>query len=489
MASLEDIRNERIEKLNVLKEAGRNPYPSQTTRTHTISTTLDDFTDLLDSETDLTIAGRVMAIRKHGGSIFIDMYDGSGEIQCYIKQDIVGDDSFDLFDETIDIGDFIECDGHVFKTNRDEESIKVDSWDILAKSLRPLPEKWHGLQDTEKRLRHRYLDILFNDDVRGMVKRRSAFWRSVRSFLEKKEFMEVETPVLENTPGGAEARPFETHHNALDMDVYLRISAGELWQKELMVAGFNKVFEIGRVFRNEGISAEHLQDYTQMEFYWAYADYTDGMSLVKELFRHIAKETYGTTQFTIGEHEIDLSDEWEQFDYVETIVDMVGIDVSNASLDEVTEKLDELHIHSDTDDLNRNRAVDSLWKYCRKQISGPGFLVNVPTELSPLAKQKERNREVAEQFQPIIAGSELGKGYSELNDPLDQAKRFEEQAKMREEGDEEAQMYNDEFIEALEYGMPPTCGFGMSERVFAFLEDLPVREAQIFPLMRPQSDS
>lgn len=486
MASLEELIQERKEKLAQLKDAGKDPYPSASTRTHRIVDVLDAFEALAKEEQEVCIAGRIMAIREHGGSIFVDIDDGSEEMQVYLKKDVLNDEAFELFAAAVDRGDFVECNGTLFETNRGEESIKVQAWDILAKAIRPLPEKWHGLEDKEKRFRRRYLDMLFNRDVKERIQRRASFFRSIRTFLEERDFLEVQTPVLETTPGGADARPFQTHHDALDMDVYLRISAGELWQKQLMIGGFEKVFELGRIFRNEGMSPEHLQDYMQMEFYWAYADYEDGMQLVKQLFRHVAEETFDTQSFTIGDHEVDLSDEWERYDYVDTVEEMTGLNVLEAETDTILTKLDEYNVSYDSDIINRSRAIDALWKHCRTQITGPGFLVNVPKTLSPLAKSKKDNPDVTERFQPIIAGSELGNGYSELNDPLDQRKRFEKQSQMREEGDEEAQMHNKEFVEALEHGMPPTCGFGMSERVFAFFEGVNVREAQLFPLMRPK---
>jgi lysyl-tRNA synthetase class 2 len=261
---------------------------------------------------------------------------------------------------------------------------------------------------------------------------------------------------------------------------------GELWQKKLMVAGFEKTFEIGRQFRNEGMDAEHLQDYTQMEFYWAYADYHKGMALVEELYRHVAQETFGTLQFIIGKFQIDLDKKWELYDYRDTVTRYTGIDVLNTNLGEIEKKLRELKIEYDKKGFNITRGIDNLWKYCRKQIAGPGFLVGVPVEVSPLAKRDEKNPKITQRFQVIIAGSELGNGYSELNDPTEQEERFDAQMKLREAGDEEAQMKDEEFIEALQYGMPPTCGFGMSERVFSFLANKTARESQIFPLMRPK---
>jgi lysyl-tRNA synthetase class 2 len=274
----------------------------------------------------------------------------------------------------------------------------------------------------------------------------------------------------------------------LDLDVYLRISTGELWQKKLMVAGLEKTFEIGRQFRNEGMDAEHLQDYTQMEFYLAYADYEQGMALTEELYKYIAQETFHTLKFKIRGFDIDLGKTWERYDYRETVLKMTGIDILKASEKEIVKKLEELKVEYDKKGFNITRAIDNLWKYCRKQIAGPGFLIGTPITVSPLAKRDEKNPALAQRFQIILAGSELGNGYSELNNPLDQEERFKEQQKLREAGDEEAQPHDYDFVEALEYGMPPTCGFGMSERYFSFLMDKSARECQIFPLMRPKKD-
>jgi len=484
MSSLGDIRKERIKKRDLLREKGIDPYPAVSTRTQTLAIVLENFDSFAD--TAVSVAGRVMSIRGHGALVFIDLYDGSATIQGYMKSDTLGEEKLLFFEEVVDIGDFVEIVGTTVLTKRGEKSILVTDWRMLSKSLRPLPEKWHGLKDTEERLRKRYLDILFNPDVHEMVERRARFWSAVRAFMVEKGFLEVQTPVLETTTGGADARPFQTHHNALDMDVYLRISAGELWQKKLLVAGFDKVFEIGRIFRNEGISHEHLQDYIQMEFYWAYADYTKGMELTQELFRYVAKETWGTLKFRIGEHEVDLGGKWEQYDYRDTIKKYSGIDPADTTLEEVESKLKELGVDYDKEGWNLNRGVDTLWKQYRKNIAGPGFLVGVPKELSPLAKTDPKDPRIVERFQTIIGGTELSNGYSELNDPTDQRERFKIQQSLREAGDEEAQMMDEEFVEALEYGMPPACGFGMSERVFSVLSGLSAREAQIFPLLKPK---
>lgn len=484
MSSFEELRKTRIEKMQMLEKSGINPFTATSKRDLYISEVIADFEKLVKNNS-LHLVGRVMAVRGQGALIFININDGTGVFQALLKKDEMDEKSFNLFKDTVDIGDFVQVEGKLFVTKRGEKTLQVNEWKILTKSLRPMPEKWHGIQDEENRLRRRYLDIMFNPEVKDMVEKRAKFFSSMRKFLMDRDFMEVETPVLENTAGGAEARPFVTHYNAYDIDVFLRISP-ELWLKKLMVAGFPKVFEIGRIFRNEGADAEHLQDYTQMEFYWAYADYNDGMKLVEEMYKYIAQETFGTLKFKIKGFDIDFGKKWEVYDYVSLIKEKTGIDVFKTDIKEVEKKLQQLKVEYDKKGFNMNRAIDSLWKYCRKQIAGPGFLINVPVMMEPLAKRMEKDKNLVERFQVILAGSEMGKGFSELNDPIDQFGRFSDQAKLREEGDEEAQMMDGEFVEALEYGMPPTCGFGISERLFSFLMDKPVRECQIFPFMRPK---
>lgn len=479
-------REDRLKKLEEIKKSGINPCPDKSSRTHSIIDALARFDDFLAAKETLTLAGRVMIKREFGNLTFVELYDGTGKIQLAFSKKDIGVEEFKKFAKLIDMGDFIEAAGTCFITHKGEKSLMVANWKILAKAILPLPEKWHGLKDEDERLRQRYLDILSNPEVKELFIKKSRFWNSIREFLSERGFIEVETPVLETTTGGADARPFITHHNALDMDVYLRISTGELWQKRLMIAGFEKTFEIGRQFRNEGMDAEHLQDYTQMEFYWAYANYEDGMKLVEELYKYVAEKVFGTLKFKIRGFEIDLGKDWERYDYQEKVKKYTGIDILNTSAEEIKKKLAELNVEYDEEGFNVTRAIDNLWKYCRKQIAGPGFLVGVPKIVSPLAKADPKRPELTERFQPIIAGSELGNGYSELNDPLDQAERFAAQQKLREAGDEEAQMFDHEFVEALEHGMPPTCGFGMSERVFAFLADKPGRECQLFPLMKPK---
>ena len=486
MASLEEIRNERLKKLDILKSRGIDAYPSKVTRDMSLADLRTNFTELESKKGVVNLVGRVMAIRGQGAIQFIVLNDGTATFQAVFKLDVLGQEQMNFFAEVADIGDFIGVTGELFVTQRGENSILAQSFTMAAKSLRPLPEKWHGLQDPEEKLRQRYLDILFDDELRDLFVKKSKFWNAIRTFLLNEGFLEVETPVLENTTGGADAKPFATHHNALDLDVFLRISCGELWQKRLMVAGYTKVFEIGRIFRNEGMSAEHAQDYTQLEFYWAYANYEDGMKLVERMYKEVAMAAFGTLQFTIHGFDVDLSKEWERYDYKDTIKKFTDIDISDATIDDIESALKRLKVDYDKKGWNRIRATDTLWKYCRKKLSGPGFLINVPVEMSPLAKLAKGGG-VVEQFQPIIAGSEIGKGYSELNDPVDQAARFQSQQDMRDKGDDEAQMFDHDFVEALEHGMPPTCGFGVSERLFAFLADKPIRETQIFPLLRPKT--
>ncbi|OGG80363.1 lysine--tRNA ligase [Candidatus Kaiserbacteria bacterium RIFCSPLOWO2_01_FULL_59_34] len=478
-----DIRAERIKKLQILKEAGMEAYPAEVSRTITVADFLARFDELEKSGKSETAAGRIMSLRGQGGIVFADIFDGAGRVQIVLQGSELDAELFKLFSDSVDAGDFIEVSGAAYKTKRGEQSLKVSRWKMLSKSLLPIPAEHFGIKDEETRLRERELDVLMNPDLRAMIERRARFWQAARGFYAARGFLEVETPVLETTPGGADARPFVTHHNALDIEVYLRISAGELWQKRLLIAGFPKVFEIGRIFRNEGQSREHLQDYTQLESYEAYSDMRKGMGFVQELYRHIAKEVYGKYTFEIGEHTVDFAEEWPVLDFAEFIGQKFNVDAIGASEDEL------LHAASragGADIPNKERAVDHLWKQVRKSLSGPAFLTGVPVYLEPLAKRASGGKTV-ERIQVIIAGSEVGKGYSELNDPLDQRARFEEQQKLRDDGDEEAQRLDLDYIRAMEYGMPPAFGFGVSERLFAFLENKPIHEAQLFPILRPRS--
>ena len=491
MSRQDEVVKERLKKLHDLRVQGINPYPAKYEVKDLSSDLQKKYEKLAPEKTtkdSVKIAGRLTSLRDLGKIAFGVLQDGHGKIQIVLQDKETPNKTAEFFKKYIDAGDFIGVEGTIFRTKRGELSINLKKVELLTKSIFPLPEKWHGIQDDEERLRKRYLDILMNPEVHETFVRKSKFWNVMRQFLLERGFLEVETPALENTPGGAEAKPFITHHNALDLDVYLRISP-ELWLKRLMVAGYPKVFEIGRIFRNEGMDAEHLQDYSQMEFYWAYADYNDGMKLVEELYKKIAKEVFGTLKFKIKEFDIDLGKKWEIYDYVGIIKKMTKVNILKTNLKEVEEKLHELKVDYDKHGFNLTRGIDNLWKYCRKNIAGPGFLINVPVEMEPLAKRSEKNPSVVERFQVILAGSELGKGFSELNDPIDQEGRFAEQAKLREAGDEEAQRTDNDFVEALKYGMPPTCGFGISERLFSFLEGKPIRETVIFPLMKPLQKS
>lgn len=479
---LEYIIKERLKKLENFRQLGIDPYPSKSRKDFPNSYVLDNFNELLDK--NIFLAGRIRSLRQMGALIFLHIEDESAKIQALLKKDIIGGDKFDLFLNNIDIGDFVEIGGKLFLTKTNEKTLEAKEWKILSKALLPLPTEFYGIKDQEELLRKRYLDILFNKETADLVKKRTIFWNAVREFHQKRGFLEVETPTLENTTGGADARPFITRHNALDIDVYLRISAGELWQKRLMVAGFEKTFEIGRIFRNEGISTEHLQDYTQCEAYWAYGDYEDMYKFLRDCYRYVAEKTFGTLKFKIRGFDVDLGKDWPLIDYSEEIKRQTNIDIWTASDEEILKKLAELKVEYKV--KNKERLIDALWKFCRKNIGGPVIVINQPKITSPLAKSTFNNPEIVERFHFVIAGSEMGQGYSELNDPIDQKERFEKQQALREAGDEEAQMADYEFIEALEYGMPPTCGHGFSERLFAFLMDKPIRECQIFPLMRPK---
>jgi lysyl-tRNA synthetase class 2 len=458
-------------------------YPARTGRTHAVDDFLENHGTLEKNSEQVMLAGRVLSIREHGGSLFVDIFDGT-KGQCYVQRDKLGEELYDLFIGTVDTGDVVEFSGLAFTTKRGQPSLDATGWRMLAKSLRPLPDEWFGIKDEDERFRRRYIDILLTRDLSERIKRRSKFWNVIRSYLLERDFIEVETPVLETTTGGAEACPFVTHHNALDMDVYLRISAGELWQKRLMIAGLPKTFEIGRIFRNEGMSAEHAQDYTQIEFYEAFKDYEAGMEMITDLYRTIADEVYGTRTFTIKDFTVDLGKEWELYDFCALMQKEYGLDPLDERADWAV-ALTEKNVPFE-EGAGKERIVDIAWKQVRKTLSGPGFLVNVPVYMEPLAKKSVKDPRVVERFQVMIAGSEIGKGFSELNDPIDQAERFSRQQQLRDAGDEEAQMPDAEFVEALEYGMPPAFGFGVSERLFSFLEGVSIREGQIFPLMRPR---
>lgn len=478
--TLQSIKKSRIEKLEKLKGLGVDPYPSKINLSGHL-TKIVEARQMVGKE--VLCAGRIWSVRGHGGVTFMDLRDDSGQIQLLFQKKSL-EKEYDLLN-LFDIGDFLAVSGKITKTQAGEITISAEKFQILTKSIRPIPSTWFGLKDEEERYRQRYLDLLLDDELKELFKKKAIFWQSMRIFLIDKGFLEVETPVLENTAGGADANPFVTKHKALGIDLYLRISMGELWQKRLMVAGFGKTFEIGRQFRNEGIDREHLQDYSQMEFYWGYANYEDSMKLVEEMYKYVAQKTFGTLKFDIGEHKVDLSGEWKKIDYRQTLLEGTGVDISLVSDEDLRKELKKRKINYEKSD-GRGRLIDLLWKTVRKNITGPVFLIGHPVEVSPLAKRMEENPGYVERYQVIVAGSENGNGYSELNDPIDQARRFAEQKKMREKGDVEAQMEDNDFVRALEYGMPPTSGFGVSERLFSFLAGKPIRETVLFPLLRPE---
>jgi len=485
MASIEEFREERIQKLEQLRELGLNPYPAKAERSTVIGELLENFEP---SENTVNVTGRIRAQRGHGKLRFYDLRDESGQIQLLIRANVLEERSAEQgrlgFDDLklLDLGDFIQVTGKPITTKTGEPSLEALSIRILTKSLRPLPDEHFGLKDKETRQRKRYLDTNLNQDVHDRYIRRAKFWTATREFLNERGFIEINIPVLEHTTGGADAKPFVTHMDAIDQDFYLRISH-ELPLKRLIGGGYEKVYDIGPRFRNEHVTEEHLPEHVAMEWYWAYADWRDGMNLTRELFIHVAQSVYGTTEFTKGDHTFDLAQEWEELDYETVIREKYGINIYETNLEEVAAKLKEHNIETSKTD-NLPRMIDKLWKEIRKTISGPAWLINTPLFLSPLSKASDTNPHVVERFQPVFAGSEMGNGFSELNDPLDQMQRFKQQQAMREAGDDEAMMIDEDYIEMLEYGMPPTCGWGHSERVFWVLEGVTAREGVPFPQLR-----
>jgi len=486
MSNLDNFRDERLKKIEILKAAGIDPYPKESFRDLENKKFLETYEEIESSKKEVTLAGRIMSVRNQGGIVFADLFDGTVRVQTILKKDDIGDE-FELFMKAADAGDFVDVAGKTFTTKRGMKSLLATSWRMLAKSLRPIPNEWFGLKDEDERYRRRYLDMILNPEVAERIGKRSIFWNAVRTFMLERGFIEVETPILETMTGGADARPFVTHHNALDMEVFLRISVGELWQKKLMVGGIPKTFEIGRVFRNEGMSYEHANDYTSFEFYEAFADSRKGVPMLIELYRTVAQKTFGTLKFKINDHDVDLGGTWENYDFNELMKKEYGLDPRETDIKTVVASLKKEGIkHEPKIDLGR--GIDLLWKKIRKSISGPAILTGIPVYLEPLAKKTPSDNRVVERFQILIAGSEVGKAFNELNDPLDQRERFETQQALRDKGDEEAQMADFDYVEALEYGMPPTFGFGVSERLFSFLAGTSIREAQIFPLMKPKED-
>lgn len=485
MTTLNDYRDERLRKLRQIRELGINPYPAKSHRNTKIATILNHFEEKNGQE--VCIAGRIVAIRTFGKIAFVKLRDYSGEVQIFMeKTDNVSDKMFGVKQlKLLDTGDFVEATGIVGKSSTGEISVFTNEIRLLTKSLRPLPG-YDGLTNKEERYRRRYVDMNVNPEVRERLVRRSKFWQATRDFMNAHGFIEINTPVLETTTGGADANPFVTHMDALDSDYYLRISQ-ELPLKRLLGGGFEKVYDIGPRFRNEGVDDEHLPEHIAFESYAAYEDYEDGMALYEEMIKYVAKETWGTLQFNVGGFEINLDQEWPRIKYADLLKDKFNIDVFNPNRDQMLNILQENHVTIDPN-TNDGRLIDHLWKLIRKTSAGPYWLVEEPLSLSPLAKISDENPLVTQRFHPIIAGTEMGNGYSELNDPLDQLARFEEQQAMRDNGDDEAQMLDMDFVEMLEYGMPPACGWGNSERNFWLLEGVSGREAVPFPIIKKRNE-
>lgn len=490
MATMKELRDERLRKLEQLKTLGVDPYPSESSRSNEIKEVIDNFEEF--SGDTVTLAGRLIATRKFGKLAFFVLRDMSGQIQLFIKSDLIeplnaknsqlGMSELNLLDP----GDFIEATGVVITTKTGEKSLEVHKLRLLTKSLRGMPTEQEGFTNKEERLRRRYVDMNVNREVRDRFVRRSKFWRATRKYLDDHGFVEVNIPVLEHTTGGADANPFVTHMDALDQDFYLRISH-ELPLKRLLGAGFEKVYDLGPRFRNENYSDEHLPEHVAMEWYWAYANWQDGMKFMEGMYKYVLKETFGTLQFNVRGFEIDMDRDWGVWDYATVIRDRYGIDIYDTTIEEVATKLKENGLEVEKTD-SIPRGIDKLWKNIRKDVVGPVWLVNTPKFISPLAKSSIDDPNTVQRFQPIMLGSELGNGFSELNDPIDQYGRFIEQQAMRDSGDDEAMMLDIDYVEMLEYGMPPACGWGYSERVFWMFEGVTAREGVPFPQLRHEYD-
>ena len=433
--------NFKIEKLENIKKSGIDPYPSGVNRDYSCEEIKSDF-EVLSVKEKLSIAGRIISVREHGGSTFIDIEDGTGKLQVYFKKDKLGNKNYKFLTDNFGRGDFIEVNGVLFTTKRGEKSMIANSYRLLSKALIPIPEKWYGLKDFESRLRQRYLDLMINSGTRDLFVERSRFIDSFRNYLKDDGFLEVETPVLENIPGGAEAEPFITHHNTLGIDLYLRISL-ELHLKRLIIGGFNKVFEIGKVFRNEGMSREHLQEFTLLEFYRAYWDYNQLMDFVEHMYKKIALKIFGKLKFEYEGTKLNFNQVWPRLKYKDVFEKYSGIDLGNVKTKEdIMKEINKRKISIEIEkEAGLGRIIDQVYKkIARPKLIGPLFIIDHPISVSPLAKEKRNDPGFVERFQILIMGSELGNGFSELNDPIEQRKRFEDQAMLREAGDKEAQM-------------------------------------------------
>ncbi len=490
MSSLKELRDERLRKLADLRKLGIDAYPADSKRSHSCSEVVDQFKKLEGSK--VSLSGRIVGTRKFGKLAFFVIKDSSGEVQLFLQPENFSTAdpknsqlSFEQLN-LLDPGDFVEATGKLIKTRTSEISVEVQSLRILAKSLRPMPTTQEGFSDKEQRLRRRYVDTNVNKDVYERFIRRSKFWQATRNFLIQENFLEINVPVLEHTTGGADANPFVTHMDALDEDFYLRISH-ELPLKRLIGGGYERVFDIGPRFRNENYSDEHLPEHVAMEYYWAYADWRDGMKLTESLIKHAANAAFGTLKFGIDGKKIDLNTEWKEHDFATLMKKHYRLDVHDAKTAQVKSLLKKHGIETTKSD-NLARGIDKLWKNIRNTIAGPVFVTGIPKLLSPLAKADIDKPHLAQRFWPIIAGTEMGTGWSELNDPQEQLARFLEQQKLREAGDIEAQMLDIDYIEMLEYSMPPTFGYGFSERLFWSLEGVSAREGVPFPQLRREID-
>ncbi|HUO75422.1 MAG TPA: lysine--tRNA ligase [Candidatus Paceibacterota bacterium] len=485
---LDDFRNVRIEKLKRLRDAGIDPYPTTSRRTHRVTEALEQFDALAQSHAPVVIAGRVMAMRTHGGITFLDIDDGSGVIQALLKEDALKNDQYRLFVDAADIGDFIELDGALFTTKRGEKTVEVTGWRMLAKAIRPLPEKWHGLVDVEERYRSRPLDLLFNAEVKKAFVTRFRILDLARRFFSEHGYLEVETPILQLIPGGATAHPFATHLNTLDLELFLRV-APELYLKRLLVGGMERVFELGKNFRNEGMDREHNPEFTMLEAYAAYQDHEWLMAFTEDFLIWMATEVFGKPSFTYQGTNITLSKPFKRMTFGELVEKSSGLDYDAASVKEFAAKAKELNIVVDKAMTKANLADEIYKKTLRAKMMEPVFVVGHPLELSPLSKRVSPGSQTVARFQLIIGGFELINAFAELNDPLDQAERFNEQSKQREKGDEEAHRVDADYIETMEYGMPPAAGLGIGmDRLCAlFTDSHSLRDILLFPLMKPRT--
>jgi len=477
----EDILQTKLDKLKNVRDFGMEPYPEKNQRSMTNKEMLDEFEEIKGR---ITLVGRVRSFRPMGGSAFAHIEDESAKVQLFLNKNNMSEDLFRLFVKNIELGDFIQVEGELFLTKTNEKSIKVIDWKMLSKNIRPIPTEHFGIKNEEEKLRRRYLDLLSNPETRELFRKKNSFWQTIRNSLVREGFLEVQTPVLEHIPGGAEAQPFVTHYNALDEDLYMRISL-ELPLKRLLVGGYEKVFEIGRVFRNEGMDREHLQEFDHMEFYWAYADLEKGMEFSEKLFKNIVINVTGGYETEYEGEKINWNVDFPRVDYFEAFEKETGINLSDdISVENLKAKANELGIKYEKSD-GKGRMIDTIYKKTvRQKLIQPCFLIGHPIEVSPLAKSDPSDSKKVLRMQLVAGKSELCNSFSELNDPIDQRQRFEDQMKLREEGDAEAQMLDEDFIEALEIGMPPAFGLGFSERLFAFLMNKSIRETVIFPPVR-----